>query len=144
MRAVRRIACLAVLVVPAIAVATEEYGCDNVKFGDDVVQKFPNVVKACHGVTMKDGAPYAHFVAEVVHANKDAVTVHFLDKKDKAINKVKFAPAAEDRLKLEGKTVKYSDLEKGTRLSFYMAHDKWGLYASPDGKAMTILSREDL
>ena len=103
MRAVRRIACLAVLVVPAIAVATEEYGCDNVKFGDDVVQKFPNVVKACHGVTMKDGAPYAHFVAEVVHANKDAVTVHFLDKKDKAINKVKFAPAAEDRLKLEGK-----------------------------------------
>ena len=30
------------------------------------------------------------------------------------------------------------------KLDFYIEHSKWGLYAKPDGKRLTILSQETL
>ena len=45
---------------------------------------------------------------------------------------------------VEGKDTKFTDLKKGTKLDLYIEHSKWGLYASPDGKSLTILSRESL
>ena len=79
-----------------------------------------------------------HYVGEVVATDKDAVTV------DKGIVRVKLAPAAGQTAKFEGKDTSYMSLKKGTKLDFYIEHSKWGLYATPDGQRMTIISREDL
>jgi hypothetical protein len=46
--------------------------------------------------------------------------------------------------KVEGKETKFTDLKKGTKLDLYIEHSQWGLFASPTGKRMTILSREPL
>ena len=135
--------CVALLAMPAITMAGES-GCDTVNFGEDVLSKFPNAAKACHGVTMKNGAAYAHYVAEVVATDKDTVTVHLIDKQGKGISKVVFAPAEDQRVRIDGKETRYTDLKTGTKLDFWIEHSKWGLYASPEGPRMTILSREDL
>ena len=45
---------------------------------------------------------------------------------------------------VDSKDVKFTDLKKGTKLDFYIEHSKWGLYAKPDGKRLTILSQETL
>jgi hypothetical protein len=143
MKGIARTACLAVLLVPGLAAAAD-YGCEYVNFGEEVTKMYPNVLEACQGVTTKNDQPYAKFTGEVVSANKEQVVVNFLDKKDKPLSRVTFAVKNPDNtIKVNGKPVQVSRLEKGTRANFYMLHNKWGLYATPDGEALTILSRED-
>lgn len=136
--------CVLLLAMPALAVAEGGKGCDLVNLGADVLAKFPNAARACHGVIEKNGGIYMHYVAEIVAVDNDSVTVNMLDTSGKAISQVKFAPAADQTVKLEGKEMKYTSLKKGTKLDFYIEHSKWGLYASPDSNRMTIISREDL
>lgn len=143
MKVIARAACLAVLLAPGLAVAAD-YGCEYVNFGEDVLKQYPNVLEACQGVTTKNDQPYAKFTGEVVSSNKEQVVLNLLDKKDKPLSRVTIAVKNPDNtIKVNGKPVKVSRLEKGTRANFYMLHNKWGLYATPDGEALTILSRED-
>lgn len=143
MKVIARAACLAVLLAPGLAAAAD-YGCEYVNFGEEVIKQYPKVLDACQGVTTKNDQPYAKFTGEVVSANKEQVVLNFLDKKDKPLSRVTIAVKNPDNtIKVNGKPVKVSRLEKGTRANFYMLHNKWGLYATPDGEPLTILSRED-
>ena len=68
--------------------------------------------------------------------------MNFLDRKDKPMGRITFAVKNPDNtIKVDGKPVKVSRLEKGTRTNFYMLHNKWGLYASPDGETLTTQPR---
>lgn len=142
MKRISRAACLAVLLVPGLAVAAD-YGCEYVVFGDEVLKEFPKAQDACRGVTTKNDKPYAKFVTEVVSANSEQVVVNFLDKKDKPVSKVTFATNPEARISVDGHPTHMKDLKRGTRSNFYIAHDRWGLYATPDSAPLTILSREE-
>jgi len=83
--------------------------------------------------------------AEVESANKEQAVVHFLDKQDKPLSKVTFGLKEGATVKVDGKDTRVSDLKKGDRVSFYVQHKKWGLYANPDGTApLTVLSREQM
>jgi hypothetical protein len=75
-----RALCLALLALPVGAMASDEKGCDSVNWGEEVLAKFPNAEKACHGVMMKNDAVYAHYVAEIVASDSESVTVHLIDK----------------------------------------------------------------
>ena len=144
MKSYSKACCVALLALPALALAADRPGCDMVNFGADVLAKFPNAKAACLDVKEKDGGIYAHYRADVIAVDKDSVTVHMLNSEGKALSKVKFVPTADALAKVEGKDTKFTDLKKGTKLDLYIEHSKWGLYASPDGKMMTILSREPL
>ena len=134
--------CVALLAVPVSTMA-EDMGCDSVNWGKEVLDKFPNAQKGCHGVTMKNGEAYAHYVAEVVAANAESVTVNMLDRDNKPAVEIKFVPKME-KVKVAGKETHYKDLKKGTKLDLYIQHKRWGLYSDPDSTPMTILSRRDL
>ena len=143
MKGIARTACLAVLLAPGLAAAAD-YGCEYVNFGEEVTKMYPKVLDICQGVTTKNDEAYAKFTGEVVSSNKEQVVVDFLDKKDKPVSRVTFAVKNPDTtIKVNGKATKVSRLEKGTRANFYMLHNKWGLYATPNGETLTILSRED-
>ena len=139
-----KIVCIALVAVPAIAAAADEYGCDRVNFSEEVVAKFPNAARGCRGVTMRDNEAYVQYRVEVVAAGKETVTVHVLGKDDKGISKVKFAPKEGATINIDGKKTPYSKLKEGTQMDLYMSHDRWGLYADPASTPMNIISREDL
>ena len=139
-----RVLCVALLAVPAIGIAKDDMGCDSVNWGEEVLAKFPNAAKACHGVTMKNGEAYAHYVAKVVARDSESVTVNLIDKDGKAISEIKFMPNPEQNIKIDGKDKKYLDLDKGQKLDLYIQHSRWGLYSDPDSTPMKILSRKDL
>jgi hypothetical protein len=133
---------LALLALPAGTMAGDA-PCSDVNFSDAVLAAYPNAVKGCHDLKEKDNVVYAHYVAEVKEANKDEVTVIFKDYKGKDMTKVKFAPG-DATAKIEGQTVAFAKMREGTKLDFYIPHNKWGLYAYPGAPEMTIISREDL
>jgi hypothetical protein len=132
------------LAVPMLTTASDRKGCDLVNFSAEVLAKFPNAKKACLDVEEKDGGIYAHYRANVVAVDADAVTVHMINHEGKAVSKVRFVPAADQMAKVDGKDTKFTDLEKGMKLDLYIEHGKWGLYSAPDDKRMTILSQEPL
>jgi hypothetical protein len=140
-----RATCIAALIVPAIAMAADkQYGCDEVNWGEEVLKAFPNASKGCHSVMMKNNQPYAKYVGEVQSANASEVVLHMLDAKDKAMSKLVIAPKEGAHVKIDGKDVAVAKLKKGDRVSFYIPHDRWGLYADPESTPITIVSREDL
>ena len=76
-------------------------------------------------------------------ANKQ-VTLHMLDMKDKAFSKVVIAPKEGASVKIDGKDTPVAKLKKGDKVSFYIPHDRWGLYSDPESTPINIISREDL
>lgn len=142
MRLVRTVLPLVILAAP-MAVMAGEAPCKDVNFSDAVLAAYPNAVKGCHGLKEKDNVVYAHYVAEVKEANKDEVTVVFKDYEGKDMTKVKFAPS-DNTAKIDGQNVAFAKMREGTKLDFYIPHNKWGLYAYPGAPEMTIISREDL
>ncbi len=114
MKGIVRAACLAVLVMPVLAVA-QEYGCDKVNWGEEVLKAFPNASKGCHSVMMKNNQPYAKYVAEVESVDKATkeVTLHMLDTKDKAFSKVVIAPKEGASVKIDGKDTPGRQAEEG-------------------------------
>lgn len=132
------------LVVPVVAVAAEEIGCQSVNFGADVLEKFPNAVRGCHGVMEKDGTVYARYVGKVVDNSNGNLTVVFEDKDGKGVAKVVFAPTADQGLSMGGKDVKYSSLKKGDVIDMWLPHSRFGLYGTPGGPKVNVVSRETL
>ena len=80
------------LVLPTVAVAAEEIGCQSVNFGADVLEKFPNALRACRGIKEKDGVGYARYVAKVVDNSKGNLTVVFEDKDGKGVSQGRLRP----------------------------------------------------
>src|SRR4030095_7033837 len=114
-------------------------------FGEEVLTAFPNIRDACQAVTVRDGKPFVHLKAKVVAKDKESVTVQMLDRQDKPLSEVKVAPGADDSAKVEGKEMKYKDVQKGTSLDVYLDHNRWGLYSSLDkSNMMKIVSRKQL
>jgi uncharacterized protein (DUF2147 family) len=138
-------ACALALSVPSIAAAADDnYGCDSVNFGEEVLAKLPNAKKLCRGVTEKNGGVYVKYVGRVVASSPESTTIEFIDKDKKAVSRATFKPAADQMADVDGKKVKYSDLKKGTELRFYIENKRWGLYGGPNDTAMQILSVEQL
>ncbi len=135
--------CLAAFAMPAATLAAG-HGCDSVNFSKEVLAKFPNAKKACLGLSEKNGGIYVHYQAKVLYIEQDGLTVNMLDRKGHAISKVKFAPAPDLVVEVNGKDTKYADLQTGTTLDLYIEHARWGLYAKPDGRLLTIISQENL
>jgi hypothetical protein len=144
MKLIATITCALALAIPAVASADSSHGCDIVNFGAEVLEKMPNAKKLCRGIAEKNGTVYVHYIAEVESRTATDVTVKFLDKNDKAVSRVKFEPTSDQTVMVDKKASKYTSLDKGQKLDFWIAQNKWGLFSNPDGKAMKIVSVEQL
>jgi hypothetical protein len=143
---IRGVACAALLLAIPLAssAADSAYGCDSVNFADEILKHLPKVREACHDVSMKNDKVYAHFVGEVVAVAPDALTVRFEDRDGKDISELRLVPTPEVMIKADGKEVPFAKLERGMKIDAYVEHSRWGLYAQPDGKMLTILDRKEL
>ena len=140
----RSVILAALLAMPAVAVAVDDKGCETVNFGADVLAEFPNAAKACRGVLEKNGIVYARYVAEVVDSSKGNVTVVFEDKDGKGVAKVVIAPTDDSALSIGGKATKYSSLKKGDVIDVWLPHSRFGLYGTPGGPKLSVVSKETL
>jgi len=133
------------LAVPALGSAQAGRGCDAVNVGPQVLAAFPRAKDACQGVLTKDNEPFMKFTADVVSANADTVTVNFLDRNMRPLTEIVFAVNNPDaRISVSGTMTRVTRLQPRTRVSFYIHHNRWGLFADPDSAPLTILSRKDL
>ena len=121
---------------------TDPTGCDNVNWSQEVLDKFPNAKRGCQRVTIKGDEVYAQYKGEVAGIDKEGIVVHLKDHEGKNMVNMKIAPEADAMVSVSGKETKFWKLEKGTELHFYIPRNRWGLYASPGGKEIKVVSHE--
>jgi hypothetical protein len=132
------------LAASAAEMKTDPTGCDNVNWSKEVLDKFPNAKRGCQRVTTKGDVVYAQYKGEIVKVEKDGIVVHLKDHDGKDMVKMTIAPDPEAMVSLDGKETKFWKLEKGTAVSFYIPRNRWGLYSSPGGQEIKVVSSEQL
>jgi hypothetical protein len=136
--------CAFAVAVPALAGAGTNYGCDAVNFSAEVMEKMPNAKRLCRGLTEKNDGVYVHYIAKVVSSSPESTTVDFLDKDEKAVTRVTFAPADNQTVTMDKKKIMYREAKPGTKLDFYIEASRWGLFSNPGEPVMKVTKVEHL
>ncbi len=104
------------------ASGAESPGCGAVEFSRKVLDRFPNVSRACLDVVSRDGDAYGVFKAKIVrvydHGNAIDLRFELPDGSLSETRKLKTNPAL--RVMVQGKPTRVSDLVIGDQLMAYV------------------------
>ena len=115
----------------------------DIVYSQEFLARYPKAGAACREVVMKNGMKWARFDADVVEVKGKEVTANFLDSFNQPLSKVTFVASPDARLIVEGKEAKFSSLNKGDTLSFWMPESRVGFYAEPGASESTKLAVVD-
>jgi hypothetical protein len=133
---------LLLVATPLASLAAEpKLNCVNdITYSPQFLQNYPNAPAACREVIIKDGQKWARFEAEVVKVKGQDVTAHVLDAYENSIATVTFKASSDARLTVDGSPTKYSSLQSGQKLTFWVPNAAAGFYAAPVATPATKLA----
>jgi hypothetical protein len=112
----------------ALAGDTMEKGtqiaCSEMKYSSEFLAKYPQAPAACLEARDHDGKRYAKFNARVFLNSADRTTVELLNVKGDPLTTFSFKPAADAGVNINDKKVKFTDLKKGEKISFWVSEDR--------------------
>jgi hypothetical protein len=102
--------------------AVNARSCAELSWQKDIVALYPNIAAACQEVVVSNGVSFARFTGELVQTNRDgSVKVDFKDRDGRSMGKpTMLQPAATQRVLIEGRTYRFSELRQGQQLSMYI------------------------
>lgn len=99
--------------------------CADLVFTEDITSRLPNPNAACLGVVEKDGRQYAKFAAEIVRVRGGEVRAKFKRPDGTFTDTYSFNPDRSARVRIRGRSYRYSDLARGQELDIYLPADRW-------------------
>lgn len=120
MKAFVTLGSLVLAMVPAVALAQQPAACQRVEFGADVLERFPNIRKACLDVITKGDQTYAVVRANLlrVTARRMTVRVQLPDGTQTEPMGINFSSSA--RVNIDGRMVPVGELATGQTISAYV------------------------
>jgi LPXTG-motif cell wall-anchored protein len=120
MKAFVTLGSLVLAMVPAVALAQQPAACQRVEFGADVLERFPNIRKACLDVITKGDQTYAVVRANLlrVTARRMTVRVQLPDGTQTEPMGINFSSSA--RVNIDGRMVPIGELATGQTISAYV------------------------
>jgi len=112
----------------------------DITYSQEFLARYPKAGAACREVVMRDGEKWVRFEADVVKVDGNHVTTDFMDTYGNQVARLTFAATPDARVDVEGRSVKYSDLEPGDKLTFWAPEKSVGFYAAPGAARSTQLS----
>ncbi|MEJ1964941.1 MAG: hypothetical protein WDO56_26760 [Gammaproteobacteria bacterium] len=143
MNAAVKLVAVAFVATPLVGLAQDEVKLSCIKdivYSQEFLAHYPKAGAACREVLVRDGTKWARFDADVVKVKGNEVTASFIDSYKNPVATLTFAAAPEARVTVNGKETKYSDLQKGDTLSFWMPESRVGFYAAPGASKVTQLA----
>ena len=98
--------------------------CSEVKYSSEFLAKYPDAPAACLEAIEKGGKRYAKFNARVFLNSADRTTVELLNTRGDRLSTFSFKPAADAGVNINGEKVKFTDLKKGEKISFWVSEDR--------------------
>ena len=109
--------------------------CMDIKWNAEFLKNYPRAPVACQEIAVRDGKKFARFDGEVTAVAPDHVKVKFLNVVGQADREITIKPATNSRVEINGKKVKYSELKKGDKLTFWVPEAQLGVISDPEDTA---------
>lgn len=101
--------------------------CEEVNWHRDLLGSYPWVTEACHEVIVVDGQKWARFQGVFQRMNRDgSMTSEFRNRQGRARGSIELMPGPDQRVTLDGRPYRFSELRPGQTLDFYVPE---GMYA---------------
>jgi hypothetical protein len=105
--------------------ALAQGGCGAVTFTGPVASQFPEAANACLDIATREGKQYAHFKGEIVSVSGSQVRARFQLPNGQYSQTYAFNPTSSSRISIAGRSLRYSELQKGQTLDVYIPPDRW-------------------
>jgi len=105
--------------------------CSELHFSKAFLDKYPKAPAACQEARVYKGERFAKFTARVYLTSKDRTTVEMLDKNDNMVTAFSVKPGPESTVKMGDHEVKFSELQKGEKISFWISEKRLGAQELP-------------
>lgn len=106
--------------------------CDEVEWHSDLLRDYPWVVDACQEAIIVDGQKWARFEAEFQELHRDgAITSNFTNDRGRSLGNVRLMPGKDQRVLLDGRPYRFSQLQSGQTLNFYVPDDLYAFTMEP-------------
>lgn len=115
---------------------TQKASCDVVDWQTgwdrELLERLPNMEDGCHEVVVVDGTKWIRFEADFVRINDDgSIVSDFQSPRDRSIGNLTLMPAADQRVLLDGKEYRFSELRQGQSLNFYVPEGTLNFASTP-------------
>jgi hypothetical protein len=98
--------------------------CATLKFSAEFLAKYPDAPAACIEAREYQGKRYAKFNARVYLNSADRTTVTLLNSAGENLSTFSFRPSPMASVKINGKSTKFTDLNPGEQISFWVSEDR--------------------
>ncbi len=98
--------------------------CSEMKYSAEFLARYPDAPAACLEAVDKGGKRYAKFNAKVYLNSKDRTTVELLNVRGDRLSSFSFKPAPDAGVMIDGKKTKFTDLNKGEKITFWVSEDR--------------------
>lgn len=102
--------------------AVDAPSCAELSWEQAIVARYPNIAAACQEVVVSNDIPFARFTGELVRVNRDgSVRIDFKDREGRSLGRATtLQPAPTQRVLIEGRAYRFSELPLGQELSMYI------------------------
>jgi len=106
--------------------------CAEVAWNTDLLAQYPRIGEGCHEVVIAEGTKWARFEADLVRSNRDgSVTLEFKDRQGRSMEELTLMPASEQRVSIDGRTYRFSELTRGQELNLYVPEGIFAVGSTP-------------
>ncbi len=111
--------------------------CDELEFTQQILDVLPEANAACLGVIEQNGRLYAEFKAEIVRVRGGEVRAKFKRADGSFTETHAFRPESDARVKIAGRSYRYSQLSPGQPLNVHLPADRFEVAIADDDDHMT-------
>jgi hypothetical protein len=107
--------------------------CTEVDWAKDLVALYPRVADGCQEVVLVDGVKWARFDADFVRNDNrsSTVTLQFKNRQGRSMGNLVLKPATEQRVLIDGRAYRFSELSRGQQLNFYVPEGMFAVAIEP-------------
>ncbi len=106
--------------------------CNEVNWDAALLASYPGIADACQEVVTSEGVKWARFEANLQSSNRDGtVTLNFRDRQNRSIGDVTLEPAPMQRVQIEGREYRFSELTRGQSLNLYVPEGMFAVAVAP-------------
>ena len=105
--------------------------CSELKFSEAFLKRNPKAPAACLEARELNGKRYAKFDAKVYLNGPEITTVNLLNAKGDIVDTFSLKPGPDQKIKINGKDTKFSELNVGEKITFWVSEDRMEASALP-------------
>lgn len=114
---------------PAVNAAS----CADIQWQTEIVARYPNISAGCQEVVVSNDMRFARFTGELLRVSHDgSVRIEFKDRDGRSLGKpITLQPAPTQRVLIDGRRYRFSELTEGQQLSMYIPETVLGVATEP-------------